>query len=219
MSPATPASAPAGRRCERRRGTMPARGPHRRGLCRAGADAMKARRLGSHADRLAAGVWHQPAVLFEWIAVGQSGSAHAGLGIHVTCGLTARKGTAHQDRPRVVAEVFRLIRPLGDTSAQILARVRHADMSGLRRMDEDMVRAAHPVEDPSSPSSSLNKSALFTLRVIRAAGGDGERCTLSSRQFPPSPKTSLPGGRSCLMRPRLRIRMPLEGRPPSAPGL
>ena len=52
-------------------------------LCRAGTDATKTRRLDPRADRLAASVRHQPAVLLERIAVGQPGSAHAGPGIHV----------------------------------------------------------------------------------------------------------------------------------------
>ena len=60
-------------------------------LCRAGTDATKTRRLDPRADRLAASVRHQPAVLLEWIAVGQPGSAHAGPGIHV-------KGRARIDR-------------------------------------------------------------------------------------------------------------------------
>ena len=57
---------------------------------------------------------------------------------------------------------------------QILARVRHADMSIASPVGEDMVRAAHPVEDPSGPFQLPEQVRALHLRIIRAAGGGGE---------------------------------------------
>ena len=95
------------------------------GPCRADANPTKTCGLDLHTDRLAAGVRHRAAVSFEWISVRQPGSTHTVRGMYVTYHLTTRQGAAQQARSRIVAQVLRFIRPVGDEGAQVQARRHH----------------------------------------------------------------------------------------------
>ena len=62
------------------------------------------------------------AVRFERIGIREPGRVKAGRRMRVAYDLTAGQGAAHQNRPRIVAQIFGLVGPSGDEGAEIQAR-------------------------------------------------------------------------------------------------
>lgn len=81
--------------------------------------------LRPRSDGLAAGVRYRSAVPFERIGVREPDGVKAARRVRVAYHLTAGQGASNQNRPRVVAQIFGLIGPIGDECAEVEARGHH----------------------------------------------------------------------------------------------
>ena len=187
-TPRTPTSVPDGPRCEwwREPRQLPARAVGR--TRRSGADTAQARltRLGT--DRLTPSVRNRRAVPFKRIVVGQPGPVKAGRRVHVAYDLATGQRTAHQNRSRVVTQVFGLVGPLGDEGAKVHACRHHVFVDverreAVRRIPATAVTLREGGVERVRPDRIGNSPPDMSVRYRLAQQLHGQACVCSNRNI------------------------------------